>query len=113
MEIRGGEAPGIIRIEQQSSLQFHGIPTQINLSFDGRDKYWWSWRRIRYLASFIKKDGIMTAGNWRRFAAICHVVSEAKRDYLYGEIKSQFSEASLSYLFGPEYIARRTQRVIP
>ncbi len=107
-----GTGAGERRIEENSSLSTVRLPNRLNLALNERDKYWWSWRRIRYLASYIKDHGIETPAQWNRFAAICHIVSESKKDYLYSEIKNQFSESSLEYLFGSDYIARKTRSCV-
>jgi hypothetical protein len=103
MEIPGGET-GVRRIGAQPSLQYPFSSRTIKPS-PYYARYWWSWRRLRYLVSVIKTRGIENGAEWQRLAFICQIVSHRKKGYLYRELSSLFSDGSLSYLFGPEFIA--------
>ncbi len=104
-----GHGAGERRIDKGSSLSPVRLPPELASELRERDKDWWTYSRLKYLASYVKDHGIETPAQWKRLAAICHLVSGGERDYLFRELRSLFSESSLSYLFGSDYIASRSR----
>lgn len=64
-----------------------------------RERYWWCYRRLKYLVYVIKYRGVDNADEWMRLANICRRVSFRKKVYLYKQLSPLFSEASLDFLF--------------
>ena len=104
-----GHGAGERRIDKGSSSSPARLPSELSSELREQDRYWWTYSRLEYLVSYVKDHGIETPAQWKRLAAISHLVSGGERDYLYRELRSLFSESSLSYLFGSDYIASRSR----
>jgi len=100
-----GGGTGVRRIAEArtASLKYPLSPQVINTS-PYYERYWYSWRRLRYLVSVIKARGIENRGEWLRLRAIIGLVSVRKRAYLFRELQPLLSPGSIAFLFAPEEI---------